>query len=296
MRILVAGQSGQLAHCLAERAAAHGVDLTCLGRPQLDLLDRQSLERAMLNIRPDIVINTAAYTGVDLAESETDLAFAANAKGAGQLAEVAGGHDCPIVHISTDYVFSGEGQNAYLETDPTAPRTVYGKSKLAGETAVSAANARHLILRTAWIYSSYGSNFLTKMLARAGSGEAVRVVDDQAGNPTSGLHLADIVLELCRMVLEPKVKSAWGVYHVVAAGETSWAGFAEAVFTASAEQGGPSVPVERVSSTEFAAKAPRPANSRLNCDKLEMTWGLRLPDWQQGVTDCVRRILDDRGA
>jgi dTDP-4-dehydrorhamnose reductase len=288
MRLLVAGASGQLARALVERSRRlAGVTVTALGRPQLDLLDTASITRALDSTRPDVVINAAAYTAVDKAESDAVAAFALNRDGAGALAAAAQAAACPIIHISTDYVFDGKKRGAYIEQDATNPMGVYGRSKLKGEAAVAAANARHVILRTAWVYGAHGHNFLKTMLRLARERPELRVVADQRGNPTYAPHLADAILAIAAKIGSGKL---WGIYHATATGETTWHGFASAIIAAAKPLGVPQVPVRPITTADYPTPARRPANSCLDCGKLERAFGLRLPSWQQGLAECLGEL------
>jgi dTDP-4-dehydrorhamnose reductase len=288
MRLLVAGASGQLAHALVQRSRQRaGVTVIALGRPQLDLLDPASISRAIDSTRPDVVINAAAYTAVDKAESDAAAAFALNRDGAGALAAAAGAVGCPIIHVSTDYVFDGNKAGAYVEDDATNPMGVYGHSKLEGEAAVAAANARHVILRTAWIYSAHGHNFLKTMLRLARERPELRVVADQHGNPTFAPHLADAILAIAAQIGSARL---WGVYHATATSETTWHGFAAAIIAAANPLGVPQVRVVPITTADYPMPARRPANSCLDCSKLERAFGLRLPPWQRGLAECVAEL------
>jgi dTDP-4-dehydrorhamnose reductase len=288
MRLLVAGKSGQLAHTLVARAQRlAGVSITALEPPQLDLLDAASLARALDSTRPDVVINAAAYTAVDKAESNAAAAFALNREGAGALAAAAKDAGCPIIHISTDYVFDGLKSGAYVEQDAANPMGVYGRSKLEGEATVAAANARHVILRTAWLYGAHGHNFLKTMLRLARERPELRVVADQHGNPTYAPHLADAILAIAARLGSGQ---PWGVYHATAAGETTWHGFASAIIAAAGPLGVPQVPVLSITTADYPTPARRPANSCLDCGKLERVFGPRLPPWQQGLAECIAEL------
>jgi dTDP-4-dehydrorhamnose reductase len=298
MRILVAGAQGQLARALLGKAQGlSGFDVVTLGRPQLDLLDKASIARAIDAVRPDLVVNAAAYTAVDKAETDAAAAFAINRDGAGALAAATYAGGCPILHISTDFVFDGTKAEPYVETDRANPTCVYAHSKLAGEAAVAAANPRHLILRTAWLYAPYGQNFLRTILRLARERPQLRVVSDQWGNPTYAPHLADAILAIAVGLGGSKREaSAWGVYHATASGETTWAGFAAAIVVAGAPLGVPQIPVIPITTPEYPLPAKRPANSRLGCAKLERAFGVRLPPWQQGVAECIAELQCIRAA
>ncbi|KHJ53525.1 dTDP-4-dehydrorhamnose reductase [Aureimonas altamirensis] len=291
-KILVTGRDGQVAQALLSRGTGD-VEVVAVGRPQLDLTDRPSIDRAIKSYRPDIVVNAAAYTAVDKAESEEALAFAVNAVGAGHVSAAAADAGLPVIHISTDYVFSGDKATPYVETDATGPRSVYGHSKLAGEEAVASANPRHVILRTAWVYGPYGNNFLKTMLRLAQTRDTLRVVADQYGTPTYAPDIAEGILAVTRR-LSKNVSAPCGVFHMVAAGETTWAGFAEEIFRQSLALGGPGAAVDPISTAEYPTPAARPANSRLNCTAYVVSYNHRLPDWKTGITRCLERLHANR--
>lgn len=298
MRIVVTGKSGQVALALAERAGAAGHELVALGRPELDLAEPASIAPALASARPDLVVSAAAWTAVDKAESEAEAAFAANATGAGALAEATATLGVPLIHLSTDYVFDGTKPAPYVETDPVAPLGVYGASKEAGERAVLAAHPGAVILRTAWVYSPFGANFVKTMLRLAETREEVGVVADQRGNPTSALDIAAGVIALAeRLVAEGRPLEAGptrGLFHMTGTGEAVWADLAEAVFAASAAHGGPAARVKRITSADYPTPAPRPANSRLDCARLERVHGIRLPDWRVSVEQVVARLVREQ--
>jgi dTDP-4-dehydrorhamnose reductase len=285
--ILVVGRHGQVARSLAERAAARGAPLVLRGRPELDLINPASIDAAMAELKPRAIVNAAAYTAVDKAESEEAAAFAVNETGAWLLATAAARAGVPFVHLSTDYVFDGRKATPYVEDDATAPLGAYGRSKLAGEVAVRAAYPAANILRTAWVYSAGGTNFVRTMLRLAAGKPVVRVVDDQTGNPTSALDLADAVLT----VLEGP-KRGGKLYHVAGRGETTWYGFAKAIFAGWAKRGRTVPTLEAITTAEYATAAPRPANSRLDCAKIDRELGIRLPDWQTSLAACLDRLAE----
>jgi dTDP-4-dehydrorhamnose reductase len=293
MRILVAGREGQVARALAARAGAAGLDLLAVGRPDLDLATGAGLDRAMA-WRPDVVVNAAAYTAVDRAESEPEAAFAVNRDGAARLASAAEAAGVPFLHLSTDYVFDGTKATPYREDDPTAPLGVYGRSKYEGEAAVLAASSRAYVFRTAWVYGATGANFLLTMLRLAASRPGLRVVDDQTGNPTAADDIADALLQAARRLAGTGAVDGEtgapppGVYHMTGAGETTWCGFARAIMAGAAERGLPSVAVEPIGTADYPTPARRPANSRLDNTKLRAAFGVQLPDWRLSMG----RVLD----
>lgn len=290
MKILVSGRNGQLARCLMERAALRdGMELVTLGRPDLDLLRRETLLPALETVQPDLVVSAAAYTAVDKAESEPGLVFATNCDGAGALAAAAARTGVGVVHISSDYVFAGDKGEPYDEGDPASPLGEYGRSKYAGELAVKAANPRHVILRTAWAHSPYGSNFIRTMLKLAGSRETIDVVADRFGSPTSMLDVADAILHLAGRLDDDH----WGLYHLACRGSTSWAGLARHVFAASRAVGGPWAEVQDISGDDYKAAAPRPIASPLSSSLFERRFSWAMPSWQESATQVTRRIASE---
>jgi dTDP-4-dehydrorhamnose reductase len=285
VRILVIGQSGQVATALLERGAASGRDVVARGRPHADLSDPTSLERAVEETAPGVVVNAAAYTAVDAAEEEEPAAYALNAEGPGALARICAVHNVPLAHLSTDYVFDGALDRPYSEDDPVNPQTAYGRTKVAGEEAVREAGGKALILRTAWVYAPFGKNFVRTMLRVGAERDHLRVVADQRGNPTSALDIADAILALAdRTAHWPLTPD---VLHLVGTGEATWHELAEAIFSWS-----PYAPhVEAITTAEFPTPARRPANSRLDCGKLARQHGIVLPHWRESARAVVERLL-----
>lgn len=290
MRIAVTGKTGQVVTALL---ALNAPDLTviALGRPELDLAVPSSVRDALKTAAPDVVISSAAYTAVDKAESESDAAFAVNRDGARAVAEAAAELAIPVIHLSTDYVFDGSKTEPYLEDDATGPTSVYGRSKLEGELAVAAATDDHAILRTAWVYSPYGNNFVKTMLRLAETRDELRVVADQVGCPTSADDIARAVVAIARRMVADPSPALRGVFHLAGRGETSWAGFARAIFDVREAVTGASMVVHDITTADYPTPAKRPANSRLNCDRLEAAYGLRLPRWQTSTEDVVKTLL-----
>lgn len=295
MRILVTGRSGQLASCLAEAAAASGIEIVLAGRPELDLAVPDTITRAIDRYAPELVVNAAAYTAVDKAETEMDAAFAINARGAGHVATAAARAGLPILHVSTDYVFDGTKPAPYVESDPVAPTSAYGRSKREGEVRVMDANARHVILRTAWVHSPFGSNFVKTMLRLASTRPRIGVVDDQVGSPTYAPDLAMVVLGVAQSLSgrAPNDDPPWGIYHAAGRGEATWCGLAREVFAVSGRHGGPVAMVDAIPTSAYPTPARRPANSRLDTTKLKTAFALELPDWREGAAACVTRVLHD---
>jgi len=293
MKVAVTGMGGQVVSSLIARGL-DAVEIVPLGRPVLDLAEPATIERAIRAAHPDVVVSAAAYTAVDKAEIEAERAHAINAIGAGEVARVAHEMLIPVIHLSTDYVFDGTGNAPYVESDPVAPLGVYGRSKLAGERAVMAAHPGAVILRTAWVYSPFGQNFVKTMLGLAETREELGVVADQIGNPTSALDIACAILDVAEALVEHPRATTRGIFHMAAAGEASWADLAEAVFAESAARGGPTARVRRIASRDYPTAAGRPANSRLNCDALARAYGVRLPEWRPAVARVVAQLLDER--
>jgi dTDP-4-dehydrorhamnose reductase len=292
MRVIVIGKEGQVARALAERAPAHGARVVLLGRPRLDLADPSGIEDILRETGGDLIVNAAAYTAVDQAETEPELAEAINGIGAGVAAGAAAAMQVPFVHISTDYVFDGTLNRPYREDDAVYPLGAYGRSKLLGEEAVTAETTDHAILRTAWVYSPFGRNFVKTMLRLAKGREEVGVVADQFGSPTSALDIADGIFAIAKNLLKrPQERTLRGVFHMTGAGFASWAEFASEIFTLSARYGGPSARVRPITTADYPTPAKRPANSRLDCTKLETIQGVKLPSWQASLAPCVERLI-----
>jgi len=292
MRIAVTGRTGQVVQSLLARAGAAGITVIPVGRPELDLAQPEGVRQALANTQPDCIVNAAAYTAVDKAEAEPELAMRINGEGAGAVAAAAAAISVPLVQLSTDYVFDGMAPRPWLEGDPTGPLSAYGRSKLAGEDAVAASGADWTILRTAWVYSPYGTNFVKTMLRLAESRDELGVVSDQLGSPTSAPDLATAIIAMAKALAAcPSDASLRGVFHAAGAGEASWADLAETVFAASAALGGPSASVRRIAASDYPTPARRPSNSRLDCGLLAERHGLRLPLWQDSVKTCVAALL-----
>ncbi|MER8386451.1 dTDP-4-dehydrorhamnose reductase [Mesorhizobium sp. M1380] len=293
MRILVSGRHGQVARSLAERASViPGIELIVTGRPDFDLLDPNSVRSTILACEPDIVVSAAAYTSVDQAEDEPDTVQAINVLGARAVSAAAAEIGAPVIHLSTDYVFGGKKAGAYVETDTTGPTGVYGRTKLDGEAAVAAANGRHVILRTAWVHSPFGRNFVKTMLTLAKDQKTVRVVSDQFGNPTSALDIADGILHIAKAVEREENPAHFGTFHLASAGGTNWSGLAREIFAESRRVGGPWANVEDLFTDQYPTRAKRPASSLLNCQKLWDTYRWRAPGWRESCRTVVRRLVD----
>lgn len=288
-RLLVLGQNGQVARELAKVGPLLGAELVFAGRDHFDLAREIEPSPLIDAIAPAAVINAAAYTAVDRAESERELAFRLNRDVPAALARACAARDIPLVHFSTDYVFTGDKPSPYVETDLRAPQSVYGASKAAGEEGVEASGARFTILRTAWVYSAFGSNFVRTMLRLAEIREEVGVVDDQRGNPTWAEDCARASLHMAERLLAGDTK-AQGVFHLAGEGEATWADFADAIFEESARLGGSRAAVRRIATADYPTAARRPANSRLDCGKIIRDVGFHPRPWRGSLAACLDEL------
>ena len=307
-KILLTGVNGQVGHALKTKLAEYEglsqFEILALSREQLDLTKAHDIRRIVRDIKPDLIINPAAYTAVDKAESEPELAYAINATAAQILAEEAARLNAALIHFSTDYVYDGTKPSAYLEVDETNPVSVYGKSKLAGEDAIRAVGLPHLILRTSWVYGAYGKNFLKTILRLAAERDSLRIVGDQFGAPTSSESIADGVVQLVQ-VWQPQQESQSGVYHFTNAGETpfagatSWHRFSCEIVNEynrlSAVKNWPALKVNAeniaaITTADYPTPAARPANSRLDNAKLKNTFNVALPSWQAGLQQVMQSL------
>lgn len=293
LRIAVTGKTGQLVSSLHERVKRNA-EILALGRPELELTDRQRVLATLRESRCHAIINAAAYTAVDRAESEPEIALAVNSSGAGYVAMAAAELGVPLLHISTDYVFNGESNRPYRESDIVAPLGAYGRSKLEGENAVASIHEDTTILRTSWVYGPFGANFLRTMLRLSESRKEISVVADQQGNPTSSLDLADAALTVVERLTNDSDSALRGVFNVTGAGEASWAEFAEAIFARAMRHGWPEISIRRIATADYPTPARRPANSRLDNSKLLHTYGIALPEWRSSVDACVDRLLAEQ--
>ena len=295
--VLVIGRNGQVARAVAVALRSAGHRVFSLGREEVDLSRPGTIEPALAGKHADLIVNAAAYTAVDRAEGEPEAAQAINATSAGVLAAWSAHHAIPIVHFSTDYVFDGSKPAAYCEEDPTCPLSVYGRSKRDGEQLVAANNPRHVILRTAWVFSADGHNFVKTMLRLAAERSELAVVDDQRGSPTSAEDLGQLVASLVPHLAGPGAEpEKFGLFHAVNAGSTTWCGFARAIMEAAARRGGRAVPVRAITSAQYPTRARRPENSVLATDKLAAVHGFSLPPWQDALERCLDRALSSTPA
>ena len=280
--ILVFGKTGQVAHELIDLAPG----ATFLGRDEADLSGASACARMVETLAPKAVINAAAFTAVDRAEDEADLAHAVNAEAPGAMARAAAALRIPFVHVSTDYVFDGSGAAPFAPDDPTGPLNVYGRTKLCGEEAVRAAGGPHAILRTSWVFSAHGSNFVKTMLRLSETRHGLAVVDDQIGGPTPAAAIAAACLTIAdRLRAAPELS---GTYHLSGAPDTSWKGFAEAIFRAA----GRDVAVSGIPTAQYATPARRPLNSRLDCSATARAFGIDRPDWRRSLNAVTANLLE----
>ncbi|WP_292976490.1 dTDP-4-dehydrorhamnose reductase [Pantoea sp. UBA4549] len=294
MHILLFGKTGQVGWELQRALAPLGkITALCTRSTEWcgDLTQPEEIRKSIQNLRPDIIVNAAAYTAVDKAESEPDLAELINSTSVKVMAEEAKNLNAILIHYSTDYVYSGEGQNRWRESDKPEPRNVYGKTKLSGEQAITAADIQYLIFRTSWVYASRSNNFIKTMLRLGSEKEALSIINDQIGAPTGAALIADITAHALRMVqANPDLT---GIYNLAAAGETSWFDYASLIFTES-EKYSTAFKIRKLSpitTTEYITPAKRPLNSRLELSRLETSFGLKMPPWQDGVRYVIQEIL-----
>ena len=294
MRIYVIGSEGQVARSLREAAGRHhDMVIGCGSRPDVDILRPDTVERALADFLPDIVINPAAYTAVDRAETESDAAFSVNRDGAAAVAMATKRRGIPIIHLSTDYVFDGKKASPYVETDAVAPQGVYGLSKLAGESAVTAANDRHIILRTSWVFAPFGNNFVRTMLRLASERDRLRVVDDQIGCPTYAPDIANAIITIAQAVGHSGWRADFaGITHLAGPDDVTWCTFAREIMRLIKAKGGHAAEVDAISTAEFPTAAARPRNSRLNCDRLYSIFNARLPALSHSLPACLERLFD----
>lgn len=292
MRIAVTGKSGQVTSAL-QALKAPDIEVIAIGRPELDLLAHFMVGETIAKFKPDVVVSSAAYTAVDKAESDEAAAFAINRDGAGAIAAAAAELSVPVIHLSTDYVFDGDKPELYVESDPVGPVSVYGRSKLEGEYAVAAANENHVILRTAWVYSTFGHNFVKTMLRLAETRDELSVVSDQLGCPTSANDIAVAIVKIAARLSKDSSPDLRGVFHLAGSGETNWAEFARNILSILEEKTGRRVTVRDIATADYPTAAKRPANSRLCCDKLKRLYGVSMPEWQVSTRAIVTKLLEE---
>lgn len=286
--VLITGANGQVGWELKRRTDFHKLTAASFDRAALDITDTNAVLAVIKENGPKVVINAAAYTAVDKAESESELAFAVNRNGPANLAKACAEQDIPLIHISTDYVFDGWKDGVYQEEDKTAPVSVYGASKLAGEEAIRQSGVTHVILRTAWVYGVHGQNFVKTMLRLAETRDHLSVVDDQHGSPTFAGDLAEATLKIAgHAVSKTSPDGGFGTFHCTGSGHTTWCGFAEAIFERASSYIATRPTIDGIATAEYPTDAQRPANSKLDCGKLNRTYGITLRPWQEALTEMI---------
>ncbi|ABR74200.1 NAD(P)-dependent oxidoreductase [Actinobacillus succinogenes] len=282
-KFLITGAKGQVGYCLTQQLTGKA-EILAVDRDGLDITDQSAVRNAVISFQPDVIINAAAHTAVDRAETEVELSEAINVKGPQYLAEAANEIGAAILHISTDYVFEGNGTNEYQEDDQTNPQGVYGRTKLAGEIAVQQANPKHIVLRTAWVFGERGNNFVKTMIRLGKEREVLGVVGDQFGGPTYAGDIAAALIHIANEIINGKT-DVFGVYHFTGKPYVSWAEFAKAIFNEAVSQKilEKSPLVNAIATHEYPTPAKRPANSRLNLDKIDRTFGIKPSDWQKAL-------------
>jgi dTDP-4-dehydrorhamnose reductase len=294
MKVLVTGTTGQIARSLVERGAAHPqIELIALGRPHLDLEIAGKAAQAIADVRPDVVINAAAYTAVDQSEVESDRANRINAEGAGEVAAAAEAIGARVIQISTDYVFDGRADRPYTEDQKPNPLGAYGRTKLAGEEAVRSANPDHVIVRTAWVYSPFGHNFVKTMIRAAETRDVLNVVDDQQGSPSSALDLAEGLFRILETWNARRADGLGETYHLAGTGSTTWYGFAQAIMAECRKHGLPAAEVRPIATAGWPTPAMRPANSIMSSAKFARDFGLTLPPWEESLSVVVARLVTE---
>jgi dTDP-4-dehydrorhamnose reductase len=293
MRVLITGSQGQLAKSLVERAHNRdNIEIVAVGQPELQLELSSSVHRLVTLVRPQVVVNAAAWTSVDEAEEQPEHAFRINAEAAGELAVATARIGARIIQISTDYVFDGESDRPYDEQAATNPLGVYGRSKLAGEERVRAANPNHVVVRTAWLYSPFGRNFVKTMMTAAETRDVLKVVDDQCGSPSSAAELAEGLLHMIEDWQSEPERGVGEIFHLAGAGSVSWCGFAQAIMDECRERGLPVAEVEPISTDEWPTRAVRPRYSALNSRKFADVFSYAMPPWQESLCEVISRLSD----
>jgi len=293
MKILVIGSNGQLGWELVRQSKQYGFETLGVDQPQLDITDPIQVEKFITNYHPALVINPAAYTQVDGAETEPDIAFSVNRDGAGNVAKACHLVRVPLFHISTDFVFNGDKVSPYNESDPVSPVNIYGRSKAEGEDVVRAQLTEHVIIRTAWLYGVHGNNFVKTMLNLGMKNKVIRVVADQYGSPTSASDLAEALWKITTRLLTDG-KKAWGTYHYAGYGVTTWHQFSETIFEyAKQYQTFKIEHIDPITSTQFGSPAKRPRYSALDCSHIEKILGIKSKPWQESLARIINRLYTE---
>jgi dTDP-4-dehydrorhamnose reductase len=292
-KIFIAGKHGQVAQALGRAYKLRSDNVVMVGRSNISVTNASDLLSAVMAFNPDVVINAAGYTAVDKAEDDKEAAFAINRDGARFVAAAAKAAGVPVIHLSTDYVFDGGKPAPYVETDPTNPLNVYGESKLAGEVAVASCSSNYVILRTSWVCSPIGHNFVKTMLRLARDRDEVAVVDDQWGCPTFAADLAAVIVSIGDKLASADDRSRFcGIYHASGAGETTWYRFAREIMAQSAAKGGPACRVRAIASREYPTRAKRPAYSCLDCSKIKRVFDITPAGWQISLEACLDVLIE----
>jgi dTDP-4-dehydrorhamnose reductase len=291
MRILVTGAKGQVGWELSRRGARRAFDILARDRATLDITDQSAVNRAVKQSAPSVVVNAAAYTAVDQAESEPELAFAANREGPAYLASACAEASIPLIHISTDYVFDGHKKGFYVETNPVAPLGVYGESKAAGEKEIRSRLPNHIIIRTSWIYGVQGNNFVKTMLRLGRERDVIQVVADQYGCPTYAADLADTIVRIAAQIQDHRM-IAWGTYHYCGKGVASWHGLTQEIFSLAKQYTSFRVKtIEAIGTADYPTPAKRPLNSALDCSLIEKTFDIHPKPWRESLAQMIKRMF-----
>jgi dTDP-4-dehydrorhamnose reductase len=288
MHVLILGSGGQVGFELMHAAWPKGTGLRGLSRSDLDITDRRKVDATIRNAGCDLVVNAAAYTAVDRAESEADAAFAVNRDGVGHIASTCASAGIACIHLSTDYVFNGRKSEPYAELDPIDPINVYGASKAAGEAELQRRLEQHIILRTSWVYGVHGSNFVKTMLRLGATRDELAIVDDQTGCPTAAFSIAAVVARIAGELQHEQAR--WGTYHYCDREPTTWYGFAQRIFEIEASAGRKVPSLRPISTVEYRSAARRPANSSLDCGRIEATFGIRRPTWRESLAQVMAEL------
>lgn len=289
MRIIITGAAGQVGTELITQAPEYAHEVIALPRAELDIADKNNVLAVVADRTPDIIINAGAYTAVDKAEDEKELAFRVNRDGSENLADACANLNIPLIHISTDYVFDGSKPSAYLETDPVKPVNAYGASKEAGETAIRNKLDKHIILRTSWVFSAHGGNFVKSMIRLANDRDELNIVSDQKGGPTAAADIAQTCLKIAASLSE---NPSWGTYHYSGAPDTNWFEFAKEIINRSASLIKKQPSVNPITTADYPTPAARPANSVMNCEKIKNTFGITQPSWKDSLDKVISQLAE----
>ena len=290
MKVLITGANGQVGFELVRQAESKGIDYCAFTRAELDITDSQAVEQVITTCKPDIVINAAAYTAVDKAEDEPELAFAVNRDGVANLAKACQGADIPMIHISTDYIFDGTKEGAYTEEDVPNPLSVYGQSKWEGEEVIRANLKKHIILRASWVFGIHGNNFVKTMLRLGRDHKELQIVADQRGGPTPAIAIAETLLQIAHLVIHES-RQSWGTYHYCGTPIVSWYDFAREIFQIANEELGLSKPdLGKILTKDYPTRATRPLNSELDCESIKEAFSITPTSWKPVLVELVRNI------